>query len=82
MALTIKLIHRVEKGRDLGSSDIKAKDNEGYRMDHSNLKVLAKFGHLGLGFFSEVSINSISCCCYFIFNILTLEVGWLHLDML
>ena len=26
--------------------------------------------------------HSISCCCYFIFNILTLEVGWLHLDML
>ena len=33
-------------------------------------------------FFSEVSINSISCCCYSMFNILTLEVGWLHLDML
>ena len=30
----------------------------------------------------EVSINLISCCCCFILNILTLEVGWLHLDML
>ena len=25
---------------------------------------------------------NLSCVCCFIFNILTLEVGWLHLDML
>ena len=36
----------------------------------------------GTRIFSELSINSISCCCCFIFNILTLEVGWVHLDML
>ena len=38
--------------------------------------------HLGLGFFSEFFLHLISCCCCcFIFNALTLEVGWLHLDM-
>ena len=26
------------------------------------------------------SLHLISCCC-FVFNILTLEVGWLYLDM-
>ena len=37
--------------------------------------------HLGLRFFSEFSLQLISCCCSFIFNILTLEVGWLHFDI-
>ena len=32
--------------------------------------------------FSEFSLHLITCCCCFIFNILTLEVGWLHLDLL
>ena len=37
--------------------------------------------HLGFDFFSDFSLHLISCCC-FIFNILTLEVDGLHLNML
>ena len=32
-------------------------------------------------FFFEFSLHLISCNCCFVFNILTLEVGWLHFDM-
>ena len=32
--------------------------------------------------FSSKKELYLSCVCCFIFNILTLEVGWLHLDML
>ena len=35
--------------------------------------------HLGLAFIYEYSSEKLTCCCCFIFNILTLEVGWLHL---
>ena len=36
----------------------------------------------GSVFFRVLQSFNLSCACCFIFNILTLEVGWLHLDML
>ena len=36
----------------------------------------------GSDFFRVLHTFNLSCVCCFIFNILTLEVGWLHLDML
>ena len=38
--------------------------------------------HLGLGFFSSVFSPYFKIIVIIIFNILTMEVGWLHLDML
>ena len=42
--------------------------------------MVSKGQFMGLDW-NRIIIN-LSCVCFFIFNILTLEVGWLHLDML
>ena len=36
----------------------------------------------GSDFFQVLQTFNLSCVCCSIFNILTLELGWLHLDML
>ena len=46
--------------------------------EDSEKKIRVPDGIWDSDFFFESSSKLISCCC-FIFNILTLEVGWLHL---
>ena len=58
--------------------DLQKVSGKSIRLDQRGLWVQIPSG---TRIFSEFCLHLISCCCCFILNILTLEVGCLHLDM-